>query len=79
MSSEGNEDDLLRELESLRAQRAIDAKAASKACIRTTGRISGPSNRGFSADLNSRLEQLDKRIAEVTAKLEACRAKKRDV
>ena len=36
----------------------------------TTGRITGPSNRGFAASLAEDLKKLEKRIAEIEAEIE---------
>ena len=61
---------LKKELERLRKQRVIDAKAVDRARVRTTGRITGPSNRGFAASLAEDLKKLEKRIAEIEAEIE---------
>jgi len=61
---------LKKELERLRKQRVIDAKAVERARVRTTGRITGPSNRGFAASRAEDLKKLDKRIAEIEVEIE---------
>jgi transposase len=61
---------LKKELERLRKQRVIDTKAVERARVRTTGRISGTSNRGFAASLAEDLKKLEKRIAEIEAEIE---------
>ena len=61
---------LKKELERLRRQRVVDAKAVDRARARTAGRITGPSNRGFAANLAEDLKKLDKRIAEIEAEIE---------
>lgn len=61
---------LKKELERLRKQRVIDAKAVERARVSTTGPITGPSNRGFAARLAEDLKKLDRRIAEIEAEIE---------
>jgi hypothetical protein len=61
---------LKKELERLRKQRVIDAKAVERARVCTTGGITGPSNRGFAASLAEDLKKLDKHIAEIEVEIE---------
>jgi polyhydroxyalkanoate synthesis regulator phasin len=62
--------ELKKELQRLRKQRVIDAKAEERARLRASGRQIDPSNRSFAASLTEDLKKLDKRIAEIEAKIE---------
>lgn len=62
--------ELKKELQRLREQRVIDAKALERARARTTGRPTDPSNRSFAATLADDLEKLDKRVAAIEAEIE---------
>ena len=59
-----------KELQKLTEQRVIDTKAVERARVRTTGRHTDPSNRGFAASLAEDLKKLDKRIATLEAEIE---------
>jgi transposase len=62
--------ELKKELQRLREQRVIDAKAEKKARDRASGRQIDPSNRSFAASQSEDLKKLDRRIAEIEAKIE---------
>jgi len=62
--------ELKKELQRLKEQRVIDAKAERKARVRATGRQMGPSNRSFATSQSEDLKKLDRRIAEIEAKIE---------